>query len=48
MQGSYGHGKPGKNVDLKKMVISKPGKVLEKNVIAKVLEKSSKCVIFIC
>jgi len=31
-----------------KMVISRPGKVLEKKTIPKVLEKSWKCVIFTC
>jgi len=31
-----------------KMVISRPGKVLEKNLIPKVLEKSWKIVIFKC
>jgi len=31
-----------------KMVISRPGKDREKNVIPKVLEKSWKCVIFKC
>jgi len=30
-----------------KMVISRPGKVLEENVIPKVFEKSWKCVIYI-
>jgi len=46
--GSYGHGKPGKVLEFKIIVvISWPGKVLEKNVIPKVLEKSWKCFIFI-
>jgi len=31
-----------------KMVISRPGKVLKKTLIIKVLEKSWKCVIMIC
>jgi len=45
LQGSYGHGKPGKVFELKK-VISRPVKLLKTNVIPKVVQKSWKCVIF--
>jgi len=44
LQGSYGHGKPGK--DILKWLFSRPGKVLEENVITsfgKVMEMCCIC-----
>jgi len=42
---SIGHGKPGKVLELKKWLFPSLKKVLEKNVIPKVLEKSWTCYI---